>query len=60
MSAAALADFLHSPYGMVADVKMLNFFLDLGQTGIIVFVVLLSLSLFIKISGADIYARMAR
>ena len=31
MSAAALADFLHSPYGMVADVKMLNFFLDLGR-----------------------------
>ena len=48
MSAAALADFLHSPYGMVADVKMLNFFRDMGQTGIIVFVVLLSLSLFIK------------
>ena len=48
MSAAALADFLHSPYGMVADVKMLNFFRDMGQTGIIVFVVLLSLSLFIR------------
>ena len=48
MSTAALADFLHSPYGMVADVKMLNFFLDLGETGIIVFVVLLSLSLFIR------------
>ncbi len=31
MSTAALADFLHSPYGMVADVKMLNFFLDLGR-----------------------------
>ncbi|MGB8477467.1 MAG: 4Fe-4S binding protein [Acidobacteriaceae bacterium] len=48
MSAAALADFLHSPYGMVADVKMLNFFRDLGQTGIIVLVVLLALSLFIR------------
>ncbi|MGC1869370.1 MAG: 4Fe-4S binding protein [Acidobacteriaceae bacterium] len=48
MSAAALADFLHSPYGMVADVKMLNFFRDMGQIGIIVFVVLLSLSLFIR------------
>jgi polyferredoxin len=48
MSAAALADFLHSPYGMVADVKMLNFFRDLGHTGIIVLVVLFALSLFIK------------
>ena len=48
MSAAALADFLHSPYGMVADVKMLNFFRDLGHTGIIVLVVLLALSLFIR------------
>ncbi len=48
MSAAALADFLHSPYGMVADVKMLNFFRDLGQTGIIVLVVLLALSFFIR------------
>lgn len=48
MSAAGLADFLHSPYGLVADVKMLNFFRDLGQTGIIVLVVLLALSLFIR------------
>ena len=48
MSAAALADFLHSPYGLVADVKMLNFFRDLGHTGIIVLVVLLALSLFIR------------
>ncbi len=48
MSAAALADFLHSPYGMVADVKMLNFFRDLGHTGIIVLIVLLGLSLFVR------------
>lgn len=48
MSAAALADFLHSPYGMVADVKMLNFFRNLGETGIIVLIVLLALSLFIR------------
>jgi len=48
MSAAALADFLHSPYGLVADVKMLNFFRDLGHTGIIVLVVLFALSLFIR------------
>ena len=48
MSAAALADFLHSPYGLVADVKMLNFFRDLGETGIIVIVVLLALSILIR------------
>ena len=48
MSAAALADFLHSPYGLVADVKMLNFFRDLGETGIIVIAVLFALSLLIR------------
>jgi polyferredoxin len=48
MSAAALADFLHSPYGLVADVKMLNFFRNLGETGIIVIVVLLALSIWIR------------
>lgn len=48
MSAAALADFLHSPYGLVADVKMLNFFRDLGETGIIVIVLLLALSILIR------------
>jgi polyferredoxin len=48
MSAAALADFLHSPYGLVADVKMLNFFRNLGETGIIVLVVLLGLSIWIR------------
>jgi polyferredoxin len=48
MSAAALADFLHSPYGLVADVKMLNFFRDLGETGVIVIVVLLALSILIR------------
>jgi polyferredoxin len=48
MSAAALADFLHSPYGLVADVKMLNFFRDLGETGIIILVVLLGLSILIR------------
>lgn len=48
MSAAALDDFLRSPYGLIADVKMLNFFRNLGETGIIVLIVLLVLSLFIK------------
>ena len=48
MSAAALADFLHSPYGLVADVKMLNFFRNLGETGMIVIALLLALSLLIR------------
>ncbi|MGO8721003.1 MAG: 4Fe-4S binding protein [Acidobacteriaceae bacterium] len=48
MSAAALADFLHSPYGLVADVKMLNFFRDMGETGIIVLVLLFALSILIR------------
>jgi polyferredoxin len=48
MSTAALADFLHSPYGLVADVKMLNFFRNLGETGIIVLIILLGLSIWIR------------
>jgi polyferredoxin len=36
MSATAIAGFMQSPYGMVADVKMLNFFRFLGETGLIV------------------------
>lgn len=33
MSVPAIRQFLDSPYGMVDDVKMLNFFRDLGMTG---------------------------
>jgi len=33
MSAQGLEDFLRSPYGMIADVKMLNFFRFLGGAG---------------------------
>ena len=36
MSADALQDFMQSPYGLVADVKMLNFFRDIGLTAAIV------------------------
>ena len=36
MSANAIAAFMRSPYGIVADVKMLNFFRFIGQTGLIV------------------------
>lgn len=40
--------FLASPYGLVADVKMLNFFRLMGQTSAIVIAVLLVLSVFVK------------
>jgi len=30
MSAEAIHDFMSTPYGLVADVKMLNFFRDIG------------------------------
>lgn len=40
--------FLASPYGLVADVKMLNFFRLMGQTSAIVIGVLLILSVFVK------------
>jgi polyferredoxin len=36
MSASAIAAFMRSPYGVVADVKMLNFFRFIGTTGLIV------------------------
>ena len=36
MSAYALAAFMHSPYGLIADVKMLNFFRHMDETGLIV------------------------
>lgn len=48
MSAQALADFMGSPYGVVADVKMLNFFRTIGATGIIVLLALGALSVAIQ------------
>lgn len=48
MSAEALEDFLHSPYALVADVKMLNFFLYMGTTAFIVITLLVGLSVFIQ------------
>src|SRR3954471_16004495 len=40
--------FLQSPYGLIADVKMLNFFRFLGQTGLIVIGMLMLLSVVIQ------------
>lgn len=48
MSAEALQQFMRSPYGLVADVKMLNFFRDLGVAGASVIVGLVVLSVFVK------------
>ncbi len=46
MSAAAIAAFAGSPYGLVSDVKMLNFFRYLGPTGAIILALLTGMSLF--------------
>jgi polyferredoxin len=48
MAADELAAFMNSPYGVIADVKMLNFFRHLGETGAIVLGVLVVASLFIQ------------
>ncbi len=36
MSVVGIRDFMFSPYGLIADVKMLNFFRHIGETGVIV------------------------
>jgi polyferredoxin len=48
MSAEALGDFMHTPYGLIADVKMLNFFREMGLTAAIVIGVLVLGSMLIK------------
>lgn len=48
MSASAIAAFMKSPYGVVADVKMLNFFRFLGETGLIVLGVLVVASVLVQ------------
>jgi polyferredoxin len=48
MSAAAIAAFLESPYGLVADVKMLNFFRYLSTTTVVVITVLVAFSVLIQ------------
>jgi polyferredoxin len=47
MSAEAIHDFMSTPYGLIADVKMLNFFRDIGQTAAVVIAVLVLLSMLI-------------
>lgn len=48
MSADALLAFMHSPYGLVADVKMLNFFRHVGTVGASVLLGLVVLSVLVK------------
>lgn len=48
MSAGAIESFMHSPYGLIAAVKMLNFFRFLGVTGLVVIGLLMVASLFIE------------
>ncbi len=48
MSAAAIEAFLTSPYGLVADVKMLHFFRSLSATAAITLTALLVLSLLVR------------
>jgi polyferredoxin len=48
MSVEALDGFMASPYGIVADVKMLNFFRDIGLTAAIVIGVLVLLSVMVQ------------
>lgn len=48
MSAAEIKAFVQSPYGMVADVKMLNFFRHLGGTAAVVIALLVVGSVFVK------------
>ncbi len=48
MSAGAVEEFMHSPYGAIADVRMLNFFRGIGQTAAIVIALLAIASLLVK------------
>ncbi len=48
MSAEAIQDFMSTPYGLVADVKMLNFFRNMGLTAAIVIALLVLLSVLIE------------
>jgi polyferredoxin len=48
MAAPAIENFMRSPYGVIADVKMLNFFRYLGETGAIVLGILVLASVFVQ------------
>jgi polyferredoxin len=48
MSAESVEQFMRSPYGAVADVRMLNFFRDLGETAAIVLGILVVASVLVQ------------
>src|SRR5450631_494288 len=48
MPAMDLGEFLASPFGIVADVKMLNFFRYMGTVGMVVVILLVALSVVIQ------------
>jgi polyferredoxin len=48
MTVPDLQAFITSPYGLVADVKMLNFFRHIGTTGAVVIAILVIGSVFVK------------
>ncbi|MFZ1941358.1 MAG: 4Fe-4S binding protein [Terracidiphilus sp.] len=48
MSAAAINEFMGTPYGLIADVKMLNFFRDMSATAAIVIAMLVALSVLVE------------
>jgi len=48
MSVEKISGFMHSPFGIIADVKMLDFFRFLSLTGLIVMGILVLASLFIQ------------
>jgi polyferredoxin len=48
MSAAAIEEFMGTPYGLIADVKMLNFFRGMSETTAIVIAVLVLLSILVE------------
>jgi polyferredoxin len=48
MSAESIGEFMHSPYGAIADVRMLNFFRFLGETAAIVLGVLVIASVLVQ------------
>jgi ferredoxin len=48
MSAEALRSFMQTPYGLIADVKMLNFFREIGETAAIVVALLILGSMLVQ------------
>ena len=48
MSAGAIDEFMRSPYGAIADVRMLNFFRYLGETAVVVLAILVVASVLVQ------------